>query len=95
MTTSPTPLSQSPPLTRPPPPPTSSPSRFACQEHTFYLNRPRWPNSGTILGPAGLLRPVYADLTDLAASRDANLGDQQLFMCAPGRNPPSLPPLPP
>lgn len=54
--------------------------------HTFPLNRPRWPNSGTILARAGLLRPVYDDLTALAQERDANMGDQQLFMYAHARS---------
>lgn len=54
--------------------------------HTFPLNRPRWPNSGTILARAGLLRPVYDDLTALAQERDANMGDQQPFMYAHARS---------
>ncbi|KAL7412095.1 hypothetical protein BDY24DRAFT_416644 [Mrakia frigida] len=48
--------------------------------HTFFLNRPRYPNSGIILSPQSLLLPLYTSLLEQSTTRDANLGDQQLFL---------------
>lgn len=51
------------------------------QMPTTKYNRPRWANSGTILGLASQLQPLYRNLTELAKTRGAEFDDQGLFMC--------------
>ncbi|KAL7410116.1 hypothetical protein BDY24DRAFT_372130 [Mrakia frigida] len=49
--------------------------------YTFSLNRPRYPNSGTILSPHSLLLPLYTSLLAQSLTQDPETeDDQQLFL---------------
>ncbi|KAL7415146.1 hypothetical protein BDY24DRAFT_433966 [Mrakia frigida] len=49
---------------------------------TYNLNRPRYPNSGTILSPQSLLLPLYASLLHEVTAQNNPHDDQQLFISA-------------